>query len=121
KHLRPPGRSRVRQGARRDVLAAARHAFSPLGGRHPARGEAAPAPGDRAIAGTSMRQAERAPSWRDRRGSRRSYRQGTLDRSRGNTLVHIDDERDLLGKLVVARITSTSPWYLIGEAVGDPR
>jgi tRNA-2-methylthio-N6-dimethylallyladenosine synthase len=42
-------------------------------------------------------------------------------RSRGNTLVHIDDERDLLGKLVDVRITETSPWYLIGEAVGTPR
>jgi tRNA-2-methylthio-N6-dimethylallyladenosine synthase len=42
-------------------------------------------------------------------------------RSRGNTLVHIDDERDLLGKLVDVRITATSPWYLIGEAVRNPR
>jgi tRNA-2-methylthio-N6-dimethylallyladenosine synthase len=42
-------------------------------------------------------------------------------RTRGNTLVHIDDERDLLGKLVDVRITSTSPWYLIGETIGDPR
>ncbi|HKG27426.1 MAG TPA: tRNA (N6-isopentenyl adenosine(37)-C2)-methylthiotransferase MiaB [Thermomicrobiales bacterium] len=42
-------------------------------------------------------------------------------RTRGNTLVHIDDERDLLGKLVDVRITATSPWYLIGEAAGDPR
>ncbi|HEU0114980.1 MAG TPA: tRNA (N6-isopentenyl adenosine(37)-C2)-methylthiotransferase MiaB [Thermomicrobiales bacterium] len=42
-------------------------------------------------------------------------------RSRGNTLVHFDDERDLLGKLVDVRITQTSPWYLLGEAVGAPR
>lgn len=42
-------------------------------------------------------------------------------RSRGNTLVHIDDERDLLGKLVDVRITETSPWYLLGQTVGDPR
>jgi tRNA-2-methylthio-N6-dimethylallyladenosine synthase len=42
-------------------------------------------------------------------------------RSRGNTLVHIDDDRDLLGKLVDVRITETSPWYLIGETVGVPR
>lgn len=42
-------------------------------------------------------------------------------RSRGNTLVHIDDDRNLLGKLVDVRVTATSPWYLIGEAIGDPR
>jgi tRNA-2-methylthio-N6-dimethylallyladenosine synthase len=42
-------------------------------------------------------------------------------RSRGNTLVHFDDERDLLGKLVDVRITQTSPWYLLGEAIGAPR
>jgi len=41
-------------------------------------------------------------------------------RSRGNTLVHLDDERDLLGKLVDVRVTRTSPWFLIGEAVGAP-
>jgi tRNA-2-methylthio-N6-dimethylallyladenosine synthase len=42
-------------------------------------------------------------------------------RSRGNTLIHFDDERDLLGKLVDVRITQTSPWYLIGTPLGDPR
>ncbi|HEU5433140.1 MAG TPA: TRAM domain-containing protein, partial [Thermomicrobiales bacterium] len=42
-------------------------------------------------------------------------------RSRGNTLIHFDDERDVLGKLVDVRITRTSPWYLLGEPVGAPR
>ena len=42
-------------------------------------------------------------------------------RTRGNQLVHFDDERDLLGKLVDVRITKTSPWFLMGEAVGEPR
>jgi tRNA-2-methylthio-N6-dimethylallyladenosine synthase len=42
-------------------------------------------------------------------------------RSRGNTLIHFDDQRDLLGKLVDVRITQTSPWYLIGEPIGSPR
>jgi tRNA-2-methylthio-N6-dimethylallyladenosine synthase len=42
-------------------------------------------------------------------------------RTRGNTLVHIDDDRDLLGKLVDVRITRTTPWYLLGETAGTPR
>ncbi len=42
-------------------------------------------------------------------------------RTRGNTLVHFDDNRDLTGKLVDVRITRTSPWFLIGEATGAPR
>ena len=44
-------------------------------------------------------------------------------RSRGNTLVHVDmnDDVDLLGKLVDVRITSATPWFLIGEATGTPR
>ncbi|HEY8448263.1 MAG TPA: tRNA (N6-isopentenyl adenosine(37)-C2)-methylthiotransferase MiaB [Thermomicrobiales bacterium] len=42
-------------------------------------------------------------------------------RTRGNQLVHFEDDRDLLGKLVDVKITQTSPWYLIGEAVGEPR
>jgi tRNA-2-methylthio-N6-dimethylallyladenosine synthase len=41
-------------------------------------------------------------------------------RTRGNTLVHFDDERDVLGRLVDVRITRTSPWFVIGEAVGAP-
>jgi tRNA-2-methylthio-N6-dimethylallyladenosine synthase len=41
-------------------------------------------------------------------------------RSRANTLVHFADDRPLLGKLVDVKITRTSPWYLIGEAVGEP-
>ncbi len=40
-------------------------------------------------------------------------------RTRGNTLVHFDDERDVLGKLVDVRITKTSPWFLLGEPAGD--
>lgn len=42
-------------------------------------------------------------------------------RTRGNTLVHFDDDRDCLGKMVDVRITRTSPWFVMGEAVGDPR
>ncbi|MEJ7839345.1 MAG: tRNA (N6-isopentenyl adenosine(37)-C2)-methylthiotransferase MiaB [Thermomicrobiales bacterium] len=42
-------------------------------------------------------------------------------RTRGNTLVHFDDDRELTGKLVDVRITRTSPWFLMGEAVGTAR
>lgn len=42
-------------------------------------------------------------------------------RTRGNALVHIEDERNLLGKIIDTHITHASPWYLIGEAVGAPR
>ncbi len=42
-------------------------------------------------------------------------------RSRGNTLVHFDDPRDLSGRLIDVRITQTSPWFLLGEPVGNPR
>jgi tRNA-2-methylthio-N6-dimethylallyladenosine synthase len=42
-------------------------------------------------------------------------------RSRGNTLVHFDDERELLGKMVDVRVTQTSPWFLIGQAEGESR
>ena len=41
-------------------------------------------------------------------------------RTRGNTLVHFDDERDVLGKLVDVTVARTSPWFLIGEPVGTP-
>jgi len=41
-------------------------------------------------------------------------------RTRGNTLVHFDDDRDVLGKMVDVRITSTSPWFLLGEPAGTP-
>lgn len=41
-------------------------------------------------------------------------------RTRGNTLVHFDDERELLGKLMNVEITRTTPWYLMGSAVGLP-
>lgn len=42
-------------------------------------------------------------------------------RTRGNTLVHFGDERELAGKLIDVRITETHPWFLIGEPVGEPR
>jgi tRNA-2-methylthio-N6-dimethylallyladenosine synthase len=42
-------------------------------------------------------------------------------RTRGNTLLHFDDPRELAGKLVDVRVTETSPWFLIGEAVSDAR
>jgi tRNA-2-methylthio-N6-dimethylallyladenosine synthase len=41
-------------------------------------------------------------------------------RTRGNTLVHFADERDVLGKLVDVTVTQTSPWFLIAEPVGTP-
>ena len=41
-------------------------------------------------------------------------------RTRGNTLVHFDDDRQVLGKLVDVRVTQTSPWFLLGEPVGEP-
>ena len=41
-------------------------------------------------------------------------------RTRGNTLMHFDDDRELTGKLVDVRVTRTSPWFLMGEAVGQP-
>lgn len=42
-------------------------------------------------------------------------------RTRGNTLLHFADERELTGKLIDVRVTSTSPWFLIGEATSEPR
>jgi tRNA-2-methylthio-N6-dimethylallyladenosine synthase len=39
-------------------------------------------------------------------------------RTRGNLLVHIDSDHDLLGQLVPVRITDTSPWFLIGAVDG---
>ena len=42
-------------------------------------------------------------------------------RTRGNTLLHFDDPRELTGKLVDVRVTATSPWFLIGESVSPPR
>jgi tRNA-2-methylthio-N6-dimethylallyladenosine synthase len=41
-------------------------------------------------------------------------------RTRGNTLMHFDDDRDLTGKLVDVKVTRTSPWFLMGEPVGLP-
>jgi tRNA-2-methylthio-N6-dimethylallyladenosine synthase len=41
-------------------------------------------------------------------------------RTRGNTLVHFDGDRELIGKLVNVMITRTSPWFLMGEPVGSP-
>src|SRR5215216_1071924 len=42
-------------------------------------------------------------------------------RTRGNTLLHFDDDRDLNGKLVDVVVTHTSPWFLMGEPVSQPR
>jgi tRNA-2-methylthio-N6-dimethylallyladenosine synthase len=42
-------------------------------------------------------------------------------RTRGNTLLHFDDDRDVNGKLVDVTVTRTSPWFLIGEPVSAPR
>jgi tRNA-2-methylthio-N6-dimethylallyladenosine synthase len=42
-------------------------------------------------------------------------------RTRGNTLLHFDDDRDLNGKLVNVKVTRTSPWFLMGEPVSTPR
>ena len=42
-------------------------------------------------------------------------------RTRGNTLLHFDDDRDLNGKLVDVTVTRTSPWFLMGEPVSAPR
>jgi tRNA-2-methylthio-N6-dimethylallyladenosine synthase len=38
-------------------------------------------------------------------------------RTRGNTLIHFEDSGDLVGKLVNVKITKTSPWFLLGDAV----
>lgn len=42
-------------------------------------------------------------------------------RTRGNQLLHFDDSRELAGTLVDVRVTGTSPWFLMGEAVSAPR
>ena len=42
-------------------------------------------------------------------------------RTRGNTLVHFDDDREVLGKLVDVTITETSPWFLLGKPAGPVR
>lgn len=44
-------------------------------------------------------------------------------RSRGNTIIHFDDDgvTDVLGKLVDVKITKTSPFFLLGDAVSEPR
>lgn len=36
-------------------------------------------------------------------------------RTRGNLLVHIESDDDLLGQLVPVRITQSSPWFLLGQ------
>lgn len=41
-------------------------------------------------------------------------------RTRGNTLIHFDDDRHVLGEMVDVRITKTSPWFLLGEPSGEP-
>jgi tRNA-2-methylthio-N6-dimethylallyladenosine synthase len=42
-------------------------------------------------------------------------------RTRGNQLVHFEDDRDLLGQMIDVKISRTSPWYFMGEAVSEPR
>lgn len=42
-------------------------------------------------------------------------------RTRGNTLVHFTDHRNVLGTMVDVTITETSPWFLIGTAAGPVR
>jgi tRNA-2-methylthio-N6-dimethylallyladenosine synthase len=42
-------------------------------------------------------------------------------RTRGNTLLHFDDDRNLHGKFVNVTVTQTSPWFLLGEPVSSPR
>lgn len=42
-------------------------------------------------------------------------------RTRGNTLFHVEDPGDLLGRMVDVRVTRSSPWFLIGESVSAPR
>jgi tRNA-2-methylthio-N6-dimethylallyladenosine synthase len=39
-------------------------------------------------------------------------------RTRGNLLVHVDSDQNLLGQNVPVRITESSPWYLIGIVDG---
>ncbi|MCM8749114.1 tRNA (N6-isopentenyl adenosine(37)-C2)-methylthiotransferase MiaB [Thermomicrobiaceae bacterium CFH 74404] len=41
-------------------------------------------------------------------------------RTRGNTLVFFDSPGEWKGRLVDVRITEASPWYLLGEPVGQP-
>jgi tRNA-2-methylthio-N6-dimethylallyladenosine synthase len=51
-----------------------------------------------------------------------SFRKGRWSgRSRGNTLVHINDDRELIGRIVDVTISESSPWYLIGSVAGQPR
>ncbi|MEZ4500192.1 MAG: tRNA (N6-isopentenyl adenosine(37)-C2)-methylthiotransferase MiaB [Thermomicrobiales bacterium] len=42
-------------------------------------------------------------------------------RTRGNTLVHVEDPRPLLGKMADIKITETTPWYVMGHVIGEPR
>jgi tRNA-2-methylthio-N6-dimethylallyladenosine synthase len=39
-------------------------------------------------------------------------------RTRGNLLVHVDSDQNLLGRNVPVRITESSPWYLFGTVDG---
>lgn len=36
-------------------------------------------------------------------------------RTRGNTLVHVDNTEQLLGRIADVRITDATPWYLLGQ------
>ena len=42
-------------------------------------------------------------------------------RTRGNQLVHFEDDRDLLGKMIDVKITRTSPLYFMSHAASEPR
>jgi tRNA-2-methylthio-N6-dimethylallyladenosine synthase len=42
-------------------------------------------------------------------------------RTRGNTLLHFEDPRDLAGSIIDVRVTRTGPWFLIGQAISEPR
>ncbi|MBA3449613.1 MAG: tRNA (N6-isopentenyl adenosine(37)-C2)-methylthiotransferase MiaB [Chloroflexia bacterium] len=41
-------------------------------------------------------------------------------RTRGNTLLHFDDPRELTGENVEVRVSETSPWFLVGEPASTP-
>ncbi|CAN5789470.1 tRNA (N6-isopentenyl adenosine(37)-C2)-methylthiotransferase MiaB [soil metagenome] len=42
-------------------------------------------------------------------------------RTRGNTLVHVDNAGHLLGRIGDVRITEATPWFLIGQLAGNSR
>ena len=42
-------------------------------------------------------------------------------RTRGNSLVHVDNAGQLLGRIADVRITGATPWYMLGQVTGNPR